>query len=266
MTSKPFPPVPDYLERDPASLFSDEFRHSEKMSRFVTRACGLLMHSCMIRPEDLEMLREVDGPVVLAGTHEGISDIPVLSAVAIQGGLEPIRMVSKVENFYSPDVHDVSLDMDELSLESLKSFVKDYSKKELMQIAGYCNRRLGAYPIDKNSKNRRWLESFYANSEYILDVERKTHGIFPSGSRGRTDVEAGALRIAAAAGVPIVMVGIHGTKDDLKTLKKTGRRPKIAVAVSEPVHLGRRDKAGLQTLHDEQKQRAIELHNRCYAA
>ena len=243
MSNPAFPPVPDIFERDPVNLFKTEFRHNELMARIVTKMSGLLISRCVVDPEELSRLQGVEGPVVLAGTHEGVADIPVLSAVGIQGGLGEIRMVSKAENFYSDS--------------------NSMPKRVAMQFGGYMNRRLGAYPIDKYLKNAAWLKLFLKLSHYVLTEEQKTHGIFPTGSRSSDEVLPGALRIANSAGVPIVMVGIHGTSDDIKKLRKL-RRPKIAVAISQPVYVGRKDIDLLQTLHDEQKQRAIELHERVY--
>jgi 1-acyl-sn-glycerol-3-phosphate acyltransferase len=245
MSTEPFPPVPGYLERDPEGLFNGEFKHSPLMSRVVTHATRALIESMVILPDDLAMLQQVEGPVVLAGTHEGVSDIPVMSMVAIKGGLGPIRMISKDENFYGQGGR---------------------VSKLAMSAGGWVNRRLGAFPIDKKTMDKRWVRSLLNNSDYILQQEQKTLGIFPTGSRVDYEVGSGALNIAHRSGVPIVMVGIHGTKNDIKNLKEERKRPKIAIAVAEPEFIPKRDKARLQELHDQQKQRAIDLYEQVYAA
>lgn len=118
-----YPFVPGYLTREPHDLFTRELEHYERISRVITSATRFLFDSCLVLPEDLEKLQQLDGrPVVLAGSHEGVGDIPVMSMVAIKGGLGPIRMVSKVDG-----------NMDT----AFKSFF---------------NRHLGAFPIDRENK------------------------------------------------------------------------------------------------------------------
>lgn len=243
---EPFPPIPGYLDRSPQDLFDNEFKHHERMTRIVTAACGLLIAHCYVNPDDLAAYGSIPEPVVLAGTHDGISDIPVMSAVALASGRKPIRMISKPENFYAPDGAVL--------------------KRALMRPAGWFNRHLGAYPIDREATSIAWWKSVRANAEYVLRTEGKDQGIFPTGSRHSNIVQSGTLRIAHATDAPIVMVGIHGTKDDLKTLKRTGHRPKIAVAIGAPRRYGRKDTQSLQEEHDVQQQRAIKLHERVYGS
>ena len=102
--------------------------------------------------------------------------------------------------------------------------------------------------------------------EHALTVEGKSVGIFPTGKRGSRTVKMGANKLAARFRVPIVMVGISGTENDLERFLETRKFPKVAVTVSEPVELGRKDLQGLQELHDQEKQRADEFHAQVYGS
>lgn len=244
---EPFPPVQGYLDRSPEDLFNNEFKHHERLTRIVTAACGLLIAHCYVDPDELAAYGAIPEPVIQAGTHDGISDIPVMSSIALASGRKPIRMISKPENFYDPEGSAL--------------------KGTLMQAGGWLNRHLGAYPTVRDENvNMAWWKSVRANAAYVLEVEEKDQGIFPTGSRRSDQVKSGALRLAAATDAPVVMIGISGTENDLKRLIKTGKRPRVAVAIGEPKRYGKRDVAALQAEHDLQKHRAEELHERVYGA
>lgn len=226
-----YPPVDRYLSREPLDLFNREFEIYPRLVSAATFFMSKTMASCEIDEVGLQRLRELDGqPVVLAPTHEGISDIPIISMIALRGGLGAIRMISKVENM-------------------------DTRPKSWLL------RHLGAFPVDRDG-NYNWMKSLLEKTDYILNIEKRTLGIFPQGTRGATEALPGTLAIASRANVPYVPIGIHGTSDDFRNLKK-GKRPHVAVAIGEPRKVvNRKDTARLtEELHVEKK-RAIEMLNR----
>lgn len=109
------------------------------------------------------------------------------------------------------------------------------AKSELFRnpIFGWIIRTLLAFPVKRGAPDRAAIRRAV---ELLKQGELVT--IFPEGTRSKTgklkEAEAGLSLIAAKADVPVVPVGIDGTR---RIFSKTCWFPRVKIAFGRPVHI-----------------------------
>ena len=138
-------------------------------------------------------------PAILVGSHESHLD-PFFYGAA---GHRRIRYMSKLDNFKTPLV------------------------KTLFN-------NLGAFKIDRENPERGWEKA----KEIIRGGE--CVGIFPEGTRSRDgelgEFKTGAVRLAIEMQVPIVPMGIVGSRNALKKGNLVMKPTQVIVRVGDPIY------------------------------
>jgi 1-acyl-sn-glycerol-3-phosphate acyltransferase len=154
-----------------------------------------------------------------------------------------------------------------LAAQPSRRLVRFMAKKEIFahRIGGPLMRGMHHIPVDRNSGLGSYKEALTA----LKDGE--VIGVFPEATISRSftlkETKSGAVRLAAAAGVPLVPVAIWGsqrlwTKGRPRTL--TRRHTPISILVGEPLHPQRRDdqvallgemRARMEALYDRAQRR-----------
>lgn len=107
--------------------------------------------------------------------------------------------------------------------------------------ARVCRWLVGGFPVRRSGGGSADLAA-------AADLLRAGHPVvvFPEGTRSRDgavgEFHSGALRLAAAAGVPVVPVGLRGTRSVLPPHGRL-RRARVIVSIGEPLHNPSADQA-----------------------
>ncbi len=133
-------------------------------------------------------------------------------------------------------------------------------KQELRRIPifGYCCERMGHLYVERGNSDsaRRSMQQAAASIAAGTTVV-----FFPEGTRSRDgelrSFKTGGFRLALQAQVPVLPVGIHGTREMLPAGEWRPRRGHIRVAIQPPIEMQGRNIESLQQLMD-QTRAAIE--------
>lgn len=133
-------------------------------------------------------------------------------------------------------------------------------KQELRRIPifGYCCERMGHLYVERGNSDsaRRSMQQAAASIAAGTTVV-----FFPEGTRSRDgelrSFKTGGFRLALQAQVPVLPVGIHGTREMLPAGEWRPRRGHIGVAIQPPIETRGRDLESLQPLVDQTRE-AIE--------
>jgi 1-acyl-sn-glycerol-3-phosphate acyltransferase len=162
----------------------------------VCRGCGIRMTTR--GGDDVDW----DSPLIVMANHQSLLDIPVLYACLPRS----YGMLAKRELFRIPVFRAAMLGM-------------------------------GCVPIDRGDR-RQSLESLRAAAQKVKKGQPIV--VFPQGTRsedGRIQpLKKGPFYLAELAGVPIVPVGIHGTRNALSRDGVFVRRASVDVAIGSPIH------------------------------
>jgi 1-acyl-sn-glycerol-3-phosphate acyltransferase len=147
-----------------------------------------------------------------------------------------------------------------LAAQKSKRLVRFMAKQEIFAnpIAGPLMRGMHHIPVDRDAGLGSYKEALTAlkNGEVI--------GVFPEATISRSftlkETKSGAVRLASAAGVPLVPVAIWGsqrlwTKGRPRTLTK--RHVPISILVGEPLHPQRRDDQAAVALEMRERMSAL---------
>jgi len=139
------------------------------------------------------------GAAVIVSNHQSHLD-PFFTGAAVH---RPIRYMSKVENFKTPLVRTLF-------------------------------RNLGAFKLDRDNIAEGWATAKeYLNTGHYV-------GIFPEGTRAVDDelgeFRTGAVRLAIEMGVPIIPMGVIGSKDALPKGKLMMKPVQVRVRIGEPIY------------------------------
>jgi len=139
------------------------------------------------------------GAAVIVSNHKSHLD-PFFVGGAVH---KPIRWMSKVENFKTPLVRTLF-------------------------------KNLGAFELDRENSAAGWAQA----KEYLKDG--RYVGIFPEGTRGVEDelgeFRTGAVRLAIEMGVPIVPMGVIGSKYALPKGKLIMKPVQVRVRIGKPIY------------------------------
>lgn len=173
----------------------------------------------------------IKGPVLIVANHISLADPPLLG---ISFGRKVIFM-AKDELFRS-------------------------------RFIAYFMRHFGTFPVNR----RRFSRATLRQARQVLD-DGLPLVVFPEGKRSHTgQLEAalpGAALIACRSGVPIIPVGISGTKQ-VRGIARILRRPRITVNIGRPFYLtppdGRLTREELAELANSMMKQIAELLPREY--
>ena len=139
------------------------------------------------------------GAAIIVSNHKSHLD-PFFVGGAVH---KPIRWMSKVENFKTPLVRTLF-------------------------------KNLGAFELDRENSAAGWAQA----KEYLKDG--KYVGIFPEGTRALEnelgEFRTGAVRLAIEMGVPIVPMGVIGSKDALPKGKLIMKPVQVRVRIGKPIY------------------------------
>lgn len=196
----------DGLFRISALTLVDAFRHDVRRKRCDDRIAWWSKTVVDDTPIDLRVRgrERLDGgeTFVLMSNHQSHYDIPVLFA----GVSSAIRMVTKAELFRLP-------------------------------VFGSALREAGFIEIDRSDRHKA-IESLRRAREALRDGTLVW--IAPEGTRSRTGellpFKKGGFMLALETGLPILPIGIAGTRDVLPAdAMLTARRQRVGVVVGEPI-------------------------------
>jgi 1-acyl-sn-glycerol-3-phosphate acyltransferase len=170
-------------------------RFTQFWARTLCRGCGI-----EVAVSGGEAVRWTE-PHILMANHQSYLDIPVLFAALP----EPFGMLAKQELFRLP---------------VFRSAMKG----------------LRCIPINRGNR-RESLESLRAAAERVRSGN--TIVVFPEGTRSEdgtlSELKKGAFHLAEMAGVPIVPIGIRGTRTGLPRGAWLIRRAKVHIAIGAPL-------------------------------
>jgi len=186
-------------------------RFTKFWARTVCRGCGLT-----ITVSGGEAVRWSE-PHILMANHQSYLDIPVLFAALP----EPFGMLAKHELFRLP---------------VFRSAMKG----------------LRCIPINRSNR-RESLESLKRAAELVR--LGNTIVVFPEGTRSDdgniAELKKGAFHLAEMAGVPVVPIGIRGTRDGLPKGAVLVRRAAVHIAIGAPVVAEAKKGQGRDRLREE---------------
>jgi 1-acyl-sn-glycerol-3-phosphate acyltransferase len=207
------------LAMSEAAIASSMLDPSGESTRKIARFWGL--HLC--RTCGVEVVTRGganvawDEPIIVMANHQSYLDIPVLYAALP----EPFGMLAKQELFRLP-------------------------------IFSAAMRNMRCIPIDRDNV-RQSLASLRKAAEQIRGGNSIV--VFPEGTRSADgslqDLKTGPFYLAEMARVPIVPVGIRGTRHALPKSRVLVRPARVEVNVGDPIVPGRRGPAERDRLRNE---------------
>jgi 1-acyl-sn-glycerol-3-phosphate acyltransferase len=182
-----------------SSLFDPSGQTTRRLARFwgsnMCRVCGVRVS--MHGGEDVKW----DRPLILMANHQSYFDIPVLYSVLP----EPFGMLAKQELFRVP-------------------------------VFSAAMRGMRCVPIDRGNR-RQSFESLRRAAEQVRLGNSIV--VFPEGTRSADgyvhDLKKGPFFLAEMAEVPIVPVGIRGTRDALAKDGLLVQSARVEVAIGKPL-------------------------------
>ena len=136
------------------------------------------------------------------------------------------------------------------------------AKRELFRIPVFRSAMLGVgcVPIDRGNR-RESLDSLRAAAEKVKGGQPIV--VFPEGTRspdGRVQpLKKGPFYLAELAGVPIVPVGIHGTRNALSKNGVIVRSAEVDVAIGAPLHRTGKGQGARERLRAAVRDALVEL-------
>jgi 1-acyl-sn-glycerol-3-phosphate acyltransferase len=206
-----------------SSLVDPSGHMTRRLARFwgktLCRICGVQVSSH--GGDDVHW----DEPLIVMANHQSYLDIPVLYATLP----EPFGMLAKQELFRVP-------------------------------VFSSAMRGMRCVPIDRG--NRR--QSF-ASLQQAADLVRTGNSIvvFPEGTRSDDglvhELKKGPFYLAEMAAVPIVPVGIRGTRDALAKDRLWVRSADVTVSIGKPLRQNSKGQAARDRLREAVRSALIEL-------
>jgi len=206
-----------------ASLLDPSGRTTRRLARFwgteMCRRCGIAVST---RGGDAVAWNE---PLIVMANHQSYFDIPVLYTALP----EPFGMLAKQELFRVP-------------------------------IFRAAMRGLRCIPIDRG--NRR--QSFESLKKAAAEVRAgNSIVVFPEGTRSDDgaiqELKKGPFYLAEMAGVPIVPVGIRGTRDALSKQGVFVRGAEVEVSIGAPLVTSQPGQAARDRLRDAVRAALVDL-------